>query len=88
MMGKSGKDAILFTEKGIAFDHAFEPIFINYCEMKDLSIRRKKLCFGKETIWRSHKNGKRWGGTEPEILDSFINTVALKDCLEEIIAIV
>lgn len=84
MMGKSGKDAIIFTEKGIAWDYAFEPIFVLYDDMTDIFLSKHDLHFGKNVSYLSHKNGKRWVGVDVTISDTYCNLTAFKDCLEEI----
>lgn len=85
MWGKSGKDAMIFTNEGLAFDYAFEPTFIPYKNMQEMYLKKHALVFSKDTRYKSHKDGKTWYGSELTISDTFVNIAALKECLDEII---
>lgn len=85
MMGKSGKEGILFTNEGIVFDNAFEKIFIPYKNMKNIYLKGHNLCFHKDTTYKSYKDGKNWYGMELTISDTYLNISELKECLNEII---
>ena len=85
MMGKSGKEGILFTNEGIVFDCAFEKIFIPYKNMKNIYLKGHNLCFHKDTTYKSYKDGKNWYGMELTISDTYLNISELKECLNEII---
>lgn len=85
MWGKSGKDAMIFTNEGLAFDYAFEPTFIPYKNMQEMYLKKHALVFSKDTRYKSHKDGKTWYGSELTISDTYVNIPALKGCLDEII---
>ena len=86
--GNSGKDAIIFTENCIAFDHGFDPISISYQDMKTISLSMHQLHFGSDTRYHSQKNGKYWRGVDITISDTYCNLQELKDCLDEILAVI
>lgn len=82
----NGGDGLLFSKYGIAFDCAFEKIFIRYDEIRSMSIK-KAFLFGKELVFYGHFSERKDNSTNPSIQDINFNLYRLKDCLKEIMYI-
>lgn len=82
----NGGDGLLFSKYGIAFDCAFEKIFIRYDEIRSMSIK-KAFLFGEELVFYGHFSERKDNSTNPSIQDINFNLYRLKDCLKEIMYI-
>lgn len=76
---RNGGAGILFSKHGIAFDYAFEKIFVKYEEIDDMSIKK-----GKDLILYGLFSERKNDCTDPSISNVFFNLSALKACLDEI----
>ncbi|MBR3447790.1 MAG: sel1 repeat family protein [Oscillospiraceae bacterium] len=77
----NGKDGILFTTKGMAFDNAFEKIFVRYDEINQIQFGKKN----KSIFLVGRFSGtKSPDDTIPEIGSVFFDVYVIKSMLEEI----
>lgn len=75
----NGGDGILFSKHGIAFDYAFEKIFVKYEEINSMSIKK-----GKDLVLYGEFSERKDDCNDPSISNIYFNLSALKECLEEI----
>lgn len=78
-----GGDGLLFSKHGIAFDYAFEKVFIRYEEIKSMNIKEEFL-YGKYLVFHGHFSERKDDTNNPSINDIYFDLYRLKDCLEEI----
>ena len=79
----NGGDGILFSKYGIAFDYAFEKIFVRYNEIDSMLIKK-----GKDLILYGKFSERKNDISAPSISNIFFNLSALEECLEEITYVV
>ena len=79
----SGKDGLLFSTDGIAFDYAFEKVFIHYDEIDKMTFDKEK----KLLLHGSFAERKNDSST-PSINDTYFDIKALKECIQKILYIV
>ncbi len=74
----NGKDGLLFSKTGIAFDYLFSKVFLRYDEISSTEIVKRELVF--------HGNFSNLSNPTdtPSISDSWFNLDELKACIDEI----
>ena len=75
----NGNDGILFAKDGLAFDYAFEKIFVKYEEIDNMSIKK-----GKDLYLHGDFHERKDDFNDPSINSINYNLDSLKECLEEI----
>lgn len=81
----NGEDGILFSKQGIAFDYAFEKVFVHYEEIDRMEIEKSLLgLLGKDLVLYGHFSERKDDVSAPSIGDTYYNLSVLKECLEEI----
>lgn len=80
---KNGKDGLVFLTDGISFDYGFSKVTVPYTQMGEMFLD-KALHFQH---WIENKNNSAWKG-DVTIYGIYYNLSTLKDCLEEIYAII
>lgn len=81
----NGGDGILFSKQGIAFDYAFEKVFVHYEEIDRMEIEKSLLgLLGKDLVLYGHFSERKDDVSAPSIGDTYYNLSVLKECLEEI----
>lgn len=74
----NGKDGILFTADGIAFDYAFEKVYLLYKEIEYTELKKHELVF------YGHFSNMKDPDSLPSINDIYFKLPELKDCIDEI----
>ncbi|MCD8054598.1 MAG: hypothetical protein LUF00_11305 [Lachnospiraceae bacterium] len=76
----NGGDGLLFSKEGIAFDYAFEKVFLHYSEIDRMSFNKKhkQLVFHGDFVEREDDR------INPSINDIYYNLDELKKCIEQI----
>lgn len=77
----NGKDGLLFTGEGIAFDFAFEKVFLKYSEIEEAEFDKKK----KHIVFTGDFAGQKDDTLSPEIEDIYFDLNELKACMDEIL---
>ena len=75
----TGSDGIMFSEEGIAFDYAFQKVFLRYDEMDDIVLDGRELKF-----IGNFSGVKDNTCTTPSISNIYYNIEMLKECINEI----
>ena len=81
----SGKDGLLFTEDGIAFDYLFEKVFVKYSDIDSIDYDKKKDNLVISCLYTGKKGLKDGDLT---ISNGSFNIKNLKQMLEEIMKLV
>ena len=80
---KTGKAGFLFTTEGLAFDYAFEKVFLRYDEINSLSFNKR----GSELYFNGSFYGINSSTTIPSISNTWIRVSELKEMIEEIMGL-
>lgn len=81
---EDGGDGILFSEHGISFDWAFEKVYAKYNEISRTEIINR----GKALALYGHFSERKDNSSTPTISNIYFDLDELKQCLDEIIAII
>ena len=86
---KNGKDGILFTKDGLAFDYLSEPIFIRYDEIQTMDIVDGGLFKIKYLVFygRFRDYSMDYSISKVHVSDVYFDIDALKDCVEQILCV-
>lgn len=76
----NGGDGLLFSCDGIAFDYAFEKVFLKYDEIKSMAFDKKHKNLKFKGVFSERKNND----IQPSINDICYNLDELRECIEEI----
>jgi len=77
---ENGCDGLLFSNDGIAFNYAFEKVFLKYEEIADMAFDKKH----KNLEFKGRFKERKDNTTPPSISDIYFNLDELKECIEEI----